>query len=143
MTRFRVAALAQTSALLLALVPVGGIMAQAAGGAPPPKTFDSTGVGDTSIFSPLNLPTANAFRSASGAPGHSYWQNRADYDLRATLDTAAKTLRGEMTMRYTNNSPDTLHFVWMQVEQNAFKGNAMNGLIFPQASRFGARGFEG
>ena len=54
-----------------------------------------------------------------------------------------RTLRGAMTMRYTNNSPDTLRFVWMQVEQNAFRDGSLNGFIFPQASRFGARGFEG
>ncbi len=84
--------------------------------APPPSArlaitrsvFDSTGVGDTSIFAPLMLPAANSYRSGSGAPGHAYWQNRADYDLRATLDTAEHTLRGAMTLRYTNNSPDTL-----------------------------------
>ncbi len=112
----------------------------------PPATrpaFDSTGVGDTSIFAPLVLRAANEYRSGSGAPGHAYWQNRADYDLRATLDTAEQTLRGAMTLRYTNNSPDTLRFVWMQLEQNAFKDASLNALIFPQASRFGARGFEG
>jgi hypothetical protein len=46
-------------------------------------------------------------------------------------------------MRYTNNSPDTLRFIWMYTEQNAFKNNSLNSLIFPQGSRFGARGFEG
>lgn len=110
---------------------------------PARSAFDSTGIGDTSIFAPLTLPAANSYRSGSGAPGHAYWQNRADYDLHATLDTAERTLRGSMTMKYTNNSPDTLRFVWMQVEQNAFKDASLNSLIFPQASRFGARGFEG
>jgi hypothetical protein len=105
--------------------------------------FDSTGVGDTSIFAPLETYRGNVYRSGSGAPGPQYWQQRADYDLRATLDTAAKSLHGEMTLRYTNNSPDTLRFVWMQVEQNAFKANSMNSFVFPQESRFGARGFEG
>src|ERR1700742_1395824 len=83
-------------------------------------------VGDTSVFAPVVLPTANELRAGSGAPGAHYWQNRADYDLHATLDTATKTLHGEMTMRYTNNSPDTLHFIWVQTEQNAFKSNSLN-----------------
>jgi len=100
-------------------------------------------VADTSIFAPLVLPTANDQRAGSGAPGARYWQNRADYALSATLDTAAKTVRGEMTLRYTNHSPDTLKFLWLQVEQNAFKNNSLNSFIFPEDSRFGARGFEG
>jgi len=98
---------------------------------------------DTSIFAPLNLPTATSVRTASGAPGAKYWQNRADYDLAATIDTATKSLRGQLTLRYTNHSPDTLYYVWLQTEQNAFKANSLNSFIFPQDSRFGARGFEG
>jgi hypothetical protein len=111
--------------------------------APPRPQFDSTGVADTSMFAPLSLPPGNLYRSGSGAPGPRYWQQRADYDLKATLDTAAKSLRGELTLRYTNNSPDTLHFIWFQVEQNAFKANSLNSYVFPAESRFGARNFEG
>ena len=111
--------------------------------APARPRFDSTGVSDTSMFAPLNLPPGNEYRSGSGAPGPRYWQQRADYDLKATLDTTAKALRGEMTIRYTNNSPDTLHFLWFQVEQNAFKSNSLNSYVFPAESRFGARNFEG
>ena len=110
---------------------------------PAQPRFDRTGVGDTSIFAPLILGAPNAMRAASGAPGARYWQNRADYDLHASLDTVAKTVSGEMTLRYTNNSPDTLTFVWLQTEQNAFRTSSLNSLIFPQNSRFGARAFEG
>ena len=105
--------------------------------------FDRTGVADTSIFAPLILPTPNEFRTGSGAPGAKYWQNHADYDIKASLDTATKTLNGSLRLRYTNNSPDTLRYVWMQMEQNAFKDKSLNSYIFPQESRFGARGFEG
>ena len=105
--------------------------------------FDNTGVGDTSIFAPLLLPSANLYRSASGAPGPKYWQNRADYNIKASLDTTSKTLTGSLTLKYTNNSPDTLHFIWLQLEQNAFQDKSLNSFIFPQDSRFGARGFEG
>ncbi len=100
-------------------------------------------VADTSVFAPLALPSANEYRTGGGAPGHAYWQNRADYDIAATLDTATRSLTGRLTLRYTNNSPDTLPFLWMQTEQNAFRANSLNGLIFPQNSRFGARGFDG
>ena len=109
----------------------------------PVKTFDNTGAPDTSLFAPLNLPRGNEFRSGSGQAGPRYWEQRADYDLHGTLDTAAKALRGEMTLRYTNNSPDTLRFVWFQVEQNAFKDKSLNSFVFPPESRFGARNFEG
>ena len=95
------------------------------------------------MFAPLVLPTASDQRAGSGAPGARYWQNRADYTLAATLDTTAKTVRGEMTLRYTNHSPDTLTYIWLQVEQNAFRDKSLNSYIFPQDSRFGARGFEG
>jgi len=114
---------------------------------PPPLsagiTYDRTGVGDTSMFAPLQLVAPNVYRDASGAPGPKYWQNRADYDIKASLDTTAKTLHGTLRLRYTNNSPDTLRFIWMQMEQNAFKDKSLNSYIFPQDSRFGARGFEG
>jgi hypothetical protein len=102
------------------------------------------GVGDTSIFALLDVaPAPNVYRSASGMPGPKYWQNRADYDLHATLDTAQNTVRGSMTLRYTNNSPDTLTFIWVQTEQNAFREGSLNSMIFAQNSRFGGHGFKG
>src|SRR5215831_4248181 len=110
---------------------------------PARPAFDTTGVGDTSMFAPLTLPSPNLYRTGSGAPGPKYWQNRADYDLDATLDTAKTSLSGKLRLRYTNNSPDTLRFIWMQMEQNAFKDKSLNSFIFPQESRFGARRFEG
>ena len=100
--------------------------------------------GDTSVFAPLALyPSPSEFRLGSGAPGPRYWQNRADYRLAAALDTATHTLRGTMRLRYTNNSPVALPFIWMQTEQNAFRDSSLNSLVYPQNSRFGARGFHG
>lgn len=105
--------------------------------------FDRTGVGDTSMFAPLDLPSPTAYRTGSGAPGAHYWQNRADYDLTAALDTATKSVRGTLRLRYTNHSPDTLHYLWFQVEQNAFRDSSLNGYVFAQNSRFGSRAFAG
>ena len=133
-------------ALLAAATPVKAQRgAPMAAPAPASSTirYDRTGVGDTSIFAPLDLRAPNEFRAASGAPGARYWQNHADYDIKATLDTGTKTLTGALRLRYTNNSPDTLRFIWMQLEQNAFRDKSLNSYIFPQDSRFGARGFEG
>jgi hypothetical protein len=109
----------------------------------PPRTFDSIGVGDTSLFAPLPVRPGNIYRTGSGAPGPKYWQQRADYELKATIDTAAKRVTGSMTLRYTNNSPDTLRYIWIQTEQNAFKSGSLNSFIFPPDSRFGALSFEG
>ena len=129
----------------LASAALASTLAAQTGTTPPPKQSgpDLTGVGDTSMFAPLKLPTGNSYRSGSGNPGPKYWQQRADYQLSATLDTAAKTLHGEMTLKYTNNSPDTLRFVWFQVEQNAFKNGSLNSYVFAPDSRFGSRSFEG
>jgi len=111
--------------------------------APAAPKFDRTGVRDTSIFAPLVFPTPSATRAASGAPGARYWQNRADYDLKATLDTAAKSVSGEMVFRYTNNSPDTLTYIWMQLEQNAFRKNSLSSQLYSQGSRWNPGQFEG
>jgi hypothetical protein len=100
-------------------------------------------VADTGIFSPVSLPPPSGTRQADGTPGPSYWQQRVDYTIRATLDTTAKRLTGTETIRYTNNSPDTLRFVWMQLDQNLFRQGSTGSLLFPSESRFGAAGFQG
>src|SRR5438128_852816 len=77
-------------AALLAAVLVSPLTAQATGQAQrpakPANAFDPTGLPDTSMFAPLNLPPGNIYRSGSGTPGPRYWQQKADYDLRGTLD---------------------------------------------------------
>jgi hypothetical protein len=70
------------------------------------------------------LPTASTIRTASGAPGHAYWQQRADYSIRATLDEANRAIRGAETITYHNNSPDTLNYLWLQLDQNIYKPNS-------------------
>jgi hypothetical protein len=76
-------------------------------------------------FAPLVLPgSVNMYRSGSGAPGPSYWQNRADYELHAAIDTATKTLTGSEIVTYTNNSPDTLTSLWLHLEQNIYRPDA-------------------
>src|SRR5256885_16922669 len=77
-------------------------------------------VADTSPFRALPLPAPGRVRSASGAPGPDYWQQRVDYVIRATLDTSAQTIRGSERIHYVNHSPDTPAFLWEQIEQNLF-----------------------
>jgi len=66
------------------------------------------------------LPTPNTIRTASGAPGHAYWQQRADYTIRATLDESRRALQGAGTITYYNNSPDSLKYLWLQLDQNIY-----------------------
>lgn len=60
----------------------------------------------------------NVYRAASGAPGHEYWQQRADYDIAITLDDQNRSISGTETITYTNNSPDVLTYLWVQLDQN-------------------------
>ena len=101
------------------------------------------------------LPTANSMRTASGAPGESYWQQRADYDIKVALDDEKQRITGEETIRYSNNSPHTLDYLWVQLEQNRFEEgsdahavreapNLSSGSSFKEMRRIlNADGFEG
>ena len=71
------------------------------------------------------LPTANVYRNASGAPGHQYWQQEADYTIETTLDEDRRRSSSRATIRYTNNSPDSLPWLWMQLDQNIFRNDSM------------------
>ncbi len=64
------------------------------------------------------LPTPNVYRAASGAPGHEYWQQQADYVMDIRLDDDAQQIYGEETITYHNNSPDVLSYLWLQLDQN-------------------------
>lgn len=64
------------------------------------------------------LPTPNVYRTASGAPGPQYWQQRCDYDIEATLDEKNLKLTGKETVTYYNNSPDVLSYLWLQLDEN-------------------------
>lgn len=70
-------------------------------------------------------PTANSYRTAGGEPGHEYWQQRADYKINATLDEKKHRIEGNVEITYHNNSPDTLRFLWVQLDQNRFNKNSM------------------
>lgn len=72
------------------------------------------------------LPTPNTYRTASGAPGKDYWQQRADYDIKAELDDANQKIIGTEVITYTNKSPDELRYLWLQLDQNLFEKNSIN-----------------
>ncbi len=70
-------------------------------------------------------PTPNDYRTASGAPGHRYWQQKVDYRIQARLDEATKTVTGKATITYKNNSPDRLTYLWLLLDQNIFRRDSI------------------
>lgn len=87
------------------------------------------------------LPTPNEYRTASGAPGPKYWQQRCDYDIKATLNEDKQWLTGSETITYFNNSPDELTYLWLQLDENEHSarnnanyqdGSAMPGMMSDQ-----------
>lgn len=71
------------------------------------------------------LPTPNVYRNAAGEPGHQYWQQKVDYDIKVSLDEDARRITASESIRYQNNSPDTLKYLWLQLDQNKFRRDSM------------------
>jgi hypothetical protein len=109
----------------------------------PPKAPPPIPTADDSPFRRLELPTATLIRTGSGEPGPEYWQQRADYVIRASLDTLAGTVTGQERITYRNNSPDTLRYLWLQLDQNLFNSSSRGFFLFGQDARFGTQGAEG
>src|SRR5687768_14681192 len=75
----------------------------------------------------------NEFRSASGEPGIKYWQNKADYFITCRLDTATRSVIGQVDLTYTNNSPEQLRFLWLQLDQNIYRRDSRGSATTTQA----------
>jgi hypothetical protein len=104
------------------------------------QTYDPQQVFDPSF---LNTP-GTAYRSGSGAAGPMYWQNRADYKIDATLDTVNQEISGTVEISYSNNSPDELNYLWLQLDQNLFTRKSRGHNTTPVGGyRFGNVEFEG
>ena len=82
----------------------------------------------TSTFNP---PPGNIYRSASGLPGPMYWQNSARYLIHATLNEKDTSVTGDVTISYTNNSPDKLDYLWLQLDQNLFDPSSRGAAAIP------------
>src|SRR6266542_6001000 len=93
-------------------------------------------VADSSPFRPLPLPGATPIRSAAGAPGPRYWQQRADYTLEDAPDTDKNVLRGQGRIYYVNHSPESLDYVWVQLDQNLFAPGSVSGVLNQPPLRF-------
>ena len=102
--------------LSLALVSIGAAYAAA----PTDTRYDPL-----QTWAPLRLPQpVNRYRSASGSPGPDYWQNRADYEIHARIDTDRKQLSADEIITYINHSPDALSSLWLQLDQNTYRRDA-------------------
>ncbi len=128
------------SALLLGYTSANAQMGQA--GATP----DSIKYDHSELFGPITWPTTGSLlRSPNGQPGAKYWQNKADYTIKASLNELPKdtTVTGEVTINYTNNSPDKLNFLWLQLDQNLFKPDSRGAATTPvTGDRFDVKGFS-
>ena len=92
-------------------------------------------------FGPLfYTQNGNEYRSASGAPGPKYWQNRVDYNISASLDEATSRVKATVTITYKNNSPEKLPYLWLQLDQNSFDEKSRGLAITPAKSRYGSQG---
>jgi len=91
------------------------------------------------------LPTPNTYRTASGAPGHKYWQQKVNYKINMTLDDKNQRLSGNETMHYQNNSPDTLRYLWLQLDQNIKKPTSDTNLTStaPRSDKISFERFRG
>jgi len=81
------------------------------------------------------LPTPNSYRTASGAPGHAYWQQRADYVIRARLDEERREITASEQITYHNHSPDSLAYLWLQLDQNGLRKDADQRRVLSAPSR--------
>ena len=97
---------------LLSLLVAGPMVAQ--------DIYNNPGSNHGNKFEQLGtiMPTPNEYRTASGAPGPKYWQQRCDYDIKCELDEKNLKLNGSETVTYFNNSPDVLTYLWLQLDEN-------------------------
>ena len=110
---------------ILSILTILSVAANAQTVAGLPEQISSPGYDPAALFAPgfygdLHLAT----RSANGAPSPAYWQNRADYTLSVRLDTTHNEIEGSASIRYTNNSPDSLHTLWLYLDQQTYRADA-------------------
>ncbi len=113
----------------LALVLIAALAVPAAAQEAFPETNDA-------LFAPLDVPAPNRYRAADGRPGPDYWQQRADYDIEATLVPETNTITGTVEITYTNRSPQDLDHVWVHLEQNLFAPASRGARRTPPDSRW-------
>ena len=108
-----------------------------------PAKVSSSPISNSELFaSGFYTESGNSFHSANGAPASKYWQNRADYNLKANIDIVVNVLSGIETIHYINNSPDSLHSLWLYLDQNTYQKNARSNFYTDIAPNQFTTGYE-
>jgi hypothetical protein len=102
---------------------------------PLPPQRSERPIQDTSIFRRLELPAPSRIRTGTGAPGPDYWQQRADYRISVTLDPERHGIAGDEVLTYTNNSPDSLRYLWFHLDQNICQPEARGAYVYLRNTR--------
>lgn len=88
------------------------------------------------------LATPTVYRTASGAPGHKYYQQKANYNIDVTIDDEKQKITGKETITYKNNSPDKLEYLWLQLDQNMRAKDSDTKLVKTSGGRGGSQAFD-
>jgi len=129
------------TSVALMLLLTASIYAQRRRAANPNDTIASN-YNPQELFSPaFYAEKGNELHSANGAPGAKYWQNKVDYQLNAKIDTASKTLSATENITYTNNSPDALPYLWLQLDQNTYQKEARSNFVTGRAAAEHTQGY--
>ena len=97
---------------------------------------------EKNIFSPLDLPAPNSMRLGSGAPGPDYWQQQVDYEIQVSIDPEERLVHGKAHITYHNASPHALDYLWLSLEQNAFREDSIAAAV-GAATAIGMKETEG
>jgi hypothetical protein len=129
--------------LLCSLGAIGLMAVAGSAIAAAPAQATSSRYDPLQTFAPFDYGhPVNAYRGGNGLPGPDYWQNRADYTIKATLDPVAKTLSGSEVVTYTNHSPTALHLLWLQLDQNRYRADARGNFTSDRAARGHTDGYR-
>ena len=135
--------MSRQAAFFFSILTLFSVVAKAQTAAGLPEQINSPGYDPAALFAPgfygdLHLAT----RTPNGAPSSAYWQNRADYTLSVRLDTTHNEIEGSASIRYTNNSPDSLHTLWLYLDQQTYRADARSNYFTGYAPTGHTDGYE-
>src|SRR5580658_7667844 len=135
--------MSRQAAFFFTILSIFSVAANAQTPAGLPEQISAPGYDPAALFAPgfyndLHLST----RTPNGAPSSVYWQNRADYTLSVRLDTTHNEIEGSASIRYTNNSPDSLHTLWLYLDQQTYRADARSNYLTEFATGGHTEGYQ-